>query len=82
VSAPLQLIPNSPDQQITTEAQRRRSKMQLPPGKPQFIGRPIHQSGNFAIKLGQIRVSLSIFPAAVWIWGGRRLARRLASPKR
>jgi hypothetical protein len=46
---------------------------------PQLLCRPIDQSGNLAIKLGEVRVSQSVLPAAVWTEGGRRLARVLAS---
>jgi hypothetical protein len=46
---------------------------------PQFVRRTIDQSGDFAIKLGQVRVSQSVLPAAVWTENGRRLARELAS---
>jgi hypothetical protein len=53
--------------------------MQCPPGAPQLLCRPIDQSGNLAIKLGQIRVSQSVLPAAVWTEDGRRLARVLAN---
>jgi len=53
--------------------------MQSPPGTPQLLCRPVDQSGNLAIKLGQVRVSQSVLPAAVWTEDGRRLARVLAS---
>jgi hypothetical protein len=46
---------------------------------PQLFCRPIDQSGNLGINLGQVRVSQSDFPAAVWIEDGRRLARVLTS---
>jgi hypothetical protein len=49
--------------------------MQCPPGTPQLLCRLIDQSGNLAIKLGQVRVSQSVLPAAVWTETGRRLAR-------
>src|SRR5262249_14120399 len=75
----LQLIGDPPDDQITTEAQRRSSVMQCPPDMPQLLCRPIDQSGNLAIKLGQVRVSQSVLPAAVWTEDGGRLARVLAS---
>jgi hypothetical protein len=75
----LQLVRKGSDHQITTEAQRRSSVMQCPPDMPQLRGRPIDQSGNLAIKLGQVRVSQSVLPAAVWTEDGRRLARVLAS---
>jgi hypothetical protein len=80
MGALLQLIGEPPDDQVTTEAQRRSSAVQCPPGKPQLLCRPIHQSGNLAIKLGQIRVSQSLLPAIVWTETGGRLASVLASP--
>ena len=52
----LQFIGEPPNDQITTEAQRRPSVMQCPPDMPQLLCRPIGQSGNLAIKLGQVRV--------------------------
>ena len=67
----LQLIGEPPDDQITTEAQRRSSVMQCPPGTPQLRCRPIDQSGNLAIKLGQVGVSQSVVPADVWTENGR-----------
>jgi len=79
MGALLQLISQPPDHQIATEAQRRSSVMQCPPGAPQLLCRPIHQSGNFAIKRGQIRVSQSLLPATVCTETGGRLARVLAS---
>ena len=79
MGALLQLIGEPPDDQITTKAQRWSSVMQCPPGTPQFLCRPIDQSRDFAIKLGQVRVSRSVLPAAVWTEDGRRLARVLAS---
>jgi hypothetical protein len=75
----LQFIGEPPDDQIAAEAQRRSSAMQCPPDMPQLLCRPIDQSGNLAIKLGQVRVSQSVLPAAVWTEDGRRLARVLAS---
>jgi hypothetical protein len=79
MGALLQFIGEPPDDQITTKAQRRSSVMQCPPGTPQLLCRPIDQSRDFAIKLGQVRVSQSVLPAAVWTEDGRRLARVLAS---
>src|SRR4029077_14155981 len=79
VGALLQLIGEPPDDQITTKAQRWSSVMQCPPGTPQFLCRPIDQSRDFAIKLGQVRVSRSVLPAAVWTEDGRRPAGVLAS---
>ena len=65
MGALLQLISKPPNDQITTEAQWRSNVMQCPPGMPQLLCRPIDQSGNLAIKLGQVRVSQSVLPAAV-----------------
>jgi len=79
MGALLQLISEPPDHQIATEAQRRSSVMQCPPGTPQLLCRPIDQPDYFAIKLGQIRVSQSVLPTAVWTETGRWLARVLAS---
>src|SRR5215475_7452997 len=79
MGAVLQLIGKPPNDQITTEAQRRSSVMQCPPDMPQLLCRPIDQSGNLAIKLRQVRVSPSVLPAAVRSEDGRRLARVLAS---
>ena len=62
----LQLIREPPDNQITTEAQRRSSTMQSPPGTPQLLCRPIGQPSNLAtFKLGQVPVSKSVLPAVV-----------------
>ena len=79
MGALLQLIGEPPDHQIATEAQRRSSVMQFPPGTPQLLCRPIDQSGNLTIELGQIRVSPSVRPAAVGTEDGGRLASVLAS---
>ena len=79
VSALLQLIGEPPDDQITTEAQRQSSVMQCPPGTSQLLCRLIDQSRDFAIKLGQVRVSQSVLPAAVWTEIEVRLARVLAT---
>src|SRR6476660_5168291 len=79
LGALLQLIGEASDDQIATEAQRRSGVMQCPPDTPQLLCRPIDQSGDFAIKTGQVRVSQSALPAAVWSETGRRLARVLAS---
>jgi hypothetical protein len=79
MGAVLQLIGKPPDDQITAEAHRRSGVMQCPPDMPQLLCRPIDQSGNLAIKLGQVRVSQSVLPATVWTEDGRRLARVLAS---
>ena len=52
--------------------------MQCPPGTPQLLCRPIDQSGDFAIKLGQVQASQTVVPAAVWTETRGRLARVLA----
>jgi hypothetical protein len=75
----LQLIGEPPDDQIETEAQGRSGIMQCPPSTPQLLCRPIDQSSDFAIKLGQLRVSQSVLPDADWTETGGRLARVLAS---
>jgi hypothetical protein len=79
MSALLQFIGEPPDDQIATEAQRRSGVMQCPPGTPQLLCRPIDQSGDLAIELGQLRVLRSVLPAVVWTETGGRLARVLAS---
>src|SRR5215471_2329211 len=79
MGALLQPIGDPPNDQITTEAHRRSSVIQGLPDMPQLLCRPIDQSGNLAIKLGQVRVSQSVLLAAVWTEIGGRLARVLAS---
>jgi hypothetical protein len=79
MGAVLQLIGEPPDDQIATEAHRRSGVMQCPPGTPQLRCRPINQPRNLVIKLGQVWVLQSVFPATVWTEPGRRLARVLAS---
>ena len=60
----LQLIGEGSDQQIATEPERRSGAMQLPPGKPQFVRRPIHQFGDLAVDLGDVRPARSVGPVA------------------
>src|SRR6202030_4168249 len=75
----LQLIGETPDDQIATEAQRRADVMQSPPRTPQLLCRLTDQLSDFAIKLSQVPISRSVFSA---IAGGEtrgRLARVLAS---
>src|ERR1700738_2766459 len=79
MSALFQLMGEPPDDQITTEAQRRSSVMQCPPSTLQLLCRPIDQFGNLAIKPGRVSVSKSVLPAAVWTETGGRFARVLAS---
>jgi len=47
-----------------TEPVRRAGAMQLPPGKPQFVRRPIAQAGNLAVHLGDVRPTRPIVPIA------------------
>jgi hypothetical protein len=79
MGALLQLIGEPPDDQITTGAQGRSLMIQCLPGAPQLLCRPIDQSGDFAIKPGQVPVSQSVLPAVVRTETGGRLARVLAS---
>ena len=79
MGALLQLIGEPPDDQIATEPQGRSGVMQCPPVTPQLLCRPIDQPGDFAIKLGQVRVSQSVVSAAIFTGNRRRLARVLAS---
>ena len=80
MGALLQLIGETPDDQITTEVQGRSGVMQCPPRTPQLLCRPIDQSGNLAgFKLGQVPVSKSVVPDVDWTETGGRLARVLAS---
>ena len=66
MGALLQLIGKPSDNQITTEAQRRSSTMQSPPGTPQLLCRSVGQPGNLAkFKLGSVRILNSILPAVV-----------------
>src|SRR5260221_5737753 len=77
MSALFQLIGEPPDDQITTEAQRRSSVMQCPPSTPQLLCRPIDQFGNLAIKPGRVSVSKSVLTAADWTEIGGRFDRLL-----
>jgi hypothetical protein len=52
--------------------------MQLAPGNPQFLRRPIEQFGNLTVHRGDIRTARSA-PVAEATRNGRRLARLLAS---
>ena len=72
----LQLIGKGSDQEIAAEPVRRSGVMQLPPGKPQFGRRPVHQFGNLALDLGDTRIARR---GAASTARGRRLARMLAS---
>ena len=53
----LLLIGKGSNQEIATEPVRRSGVMQLPPGKPQFGRRPVHQFSNLALDLGDIRIA-------------------------
>ena len=79
MDALLQLMGEGSDQQIATEPLRRSGAMQLPPGKPQFVRRPIRQLGNLPVHLGDIRIARSVDPGACSTGNGRRLARVLAA---
>ena len=48
-----------------TKPVRRAGAMQLPPGKPQFVRRPIAQAGNLAFDLGEVGPARLIVPMAV-----------------
>ena len=75
----LHRIGEGSDYQITTEAQRRSGAMQLTPGKPQFVRRPIKEFGNFAADLGYVCTARSVVPVAASTRNRRRPARALAS---
>jgi len=65
MGALLQLIGETPDDQITTEAQGRSGAMQCPPRTPQLLCRLTDQPGDFAIKFCQRRTSQPVLPAVV-----------------
>jgi hypothetical protein len=50
MGALLQLVDDTPDDQIATEPQRRAGVMRRPPRTPQLLRRPIDQPGNLTIK--------------------------------
>ena len=75
----LQLIGESPDDQITTEAQRRSGVIKCSPDTPQILCRLTDQPGDFAIKFCQGQTSQPVRPAIVCTETGGRLARLLAS---
>jgi len=79
MGALLQLIGETPDDQIATETQRRSSVIQCPPGAPQLLCRAIDQPGDFAINLGQGLVAKPVPSGVVCTEAGERLARVLAS---
>jgi hypothetical protein len=78
MGALLQLVDDTPDDQIATEPQRRAGVMQRPPRTPQLLRRPIDQPGNLTIKRMAVRISRPVLPAVCTETGGR-LARVLAS---
>ena len=69
----LQLIGERSDQQIATEPQGRSGAIQLLPGKPQFVRRPIHQAGNLAVDIGDVRITRSVGLVAVSTWNRRKI---------
>jgi len=69
----LQLIGEGSDQQITTEPTRRSGAIQLPPGKPQFVRRPIHQFGDLVVHLGDVRIARSVGPVPASTGNGRKI---------
>jgi len=75
----LHFIGEPPNDQITTEAQRRSNVMQCPPDMPQLLCRPIDHPGDFPINLGLVLVSKSVPSGVGWTETGERLARVLAS---
>ena len=79
MGALLQLIGETPDDQITTEALRRSGVMQSPPPTPQLLCRLPDQPGDFAIKFCQRRTSPPVLPAVVGTGTAGRLARAPAS---
>src|SRR6202030_572511 len=82
VGALLQLIGEPPDDQITTEAQRRSGVIKCSPDTPQILCRLTDQPDDFAIKFCQRRTSPPVLPAVVGK-GDRRTARQSAGePKR
>jgi hypothetical protein len=75
----LQLSGEGADQQIAAEPLRWSGAMQLPPGQPQFLRRPIHQFGNLEIHLGEVSSARPVGPVAASTANGRRPASVLAS---
>src|SRR6202162_2153048 len=65
MGALLQLIGETPDDQIATEAQRRADVMQSLPRTPQLLCRLTDQLSDFAINLCQCQTSQPVLPAAV-----------------
>ena len=72
----LQLIGETPDDQIATEPQRRSGVIKCPPDTPQLLCRLTDQPGDFAIRFCQRQALQPVLPAAVCT---ERLARVLAS---
>src|SRR5262249_12838068 len=75
----LQLVGESPDQQIAAETGRGIGAIQLAPGQSQLLPRPIEQLGNLAVDLGDILTARSVGPVGASTGSERRLARWLAS---
>ena len=69
----LQLMGQSSDQQIAAEPLRWSGAMQMPPGKPQFVRRPIHQFGDSAVHLGDICIARSVGLVAASTWNRRKI---------
>jgi hypothetical protein len=53
--------------------------MQLAPGKPKLLRRPIEQASNFAFDIAHAGLSRSVVPIAATIGNEHRPARALAS---
>src|ERR1700731_5234542 len=79
MGALLQHIGETPDDQITTEAQGRSSVIKYSPDTAQLLCRLIDQPGDLAIKCCQRQALQPVLPAAVWTETAGRLARVLAS---
>jgi hypothetical protein len=75
----LQLIGEGADQQIATEPLRRSGAVQLAPGKPQFVRRPIEQLANLVVLLRFVRTAPSAGPVAASAETRGQLAKVLAS---
>jgi hypothetical protein len=47
--------------------------MQLAPGHPEILRRPIHQYGDLAVHLGDIRIARSVGPVAASTGNSRKI---------